>query len=730
MSEHMKTLFKVLGLLIAAIAAVVITLSLVFYYSPGLQRRVVLMVLDQPGLAAELEFVSIRLSHTEIRGLQINSAEESLRLDSLEARYSIRGAFSNRLQLELLNVTGLEIDVASAGGQSLVEGFGGNPDTAGEPGGAHSPMQIEVGKVRIAGSALLPGNIGSTFEVKMDNIRPSSAGALAVELLLLPTGPGVEFERIEFALNGALHQSAAGTFDRLEGDLVARMLESPGAEWVEARMHQRFEASAGSFDLVVDEMQLRKGASRLLDGALKATGRRADGGAWIGDYSVRMNSDLAQVSALSIVPIKEPLSSGRLEGQLAGEFHKGERVTANGVLEVRELRPAGYSGRALSLKLDPELEGQPATGKLVFSTPIRLVGPASATTGTFATTLDPGADGRQRFDAQLLLDAFSLDEWQPIIASLSAKEPAAPAPRDTTPDSESPWSGLEGNAVARINRLQAGGNIVTDITASIRIEAGQTLQAELTGQSGQSPLKSVATVQFQPDRPARPYTLSGLLDVQGLDVAPFLRQPGSNKPLILEGIFNANGTFQSNAPNLSLLAENATGEFLLQSASNGIFRPLGEKTSLATGLSGIIGALAGNRKEVGWVQQVIDQLKEIPFTQMSFRMGREQNLDFFLRELDLISRETRIKGSGIFHYKENAPLLQFPMDLRFELFAKGRLAEALRSGNQLRSEQPDAMGFYPGPPLPMRGSLARPESLLINLLMESGSQLLPGLLRP
>jgi hypothetical protein len=493
-------------------------------------------------------------------------------------------------------------------------------------------------------------------------------------------------------------------------------------------LHQRFEGNAEAFDLVVDEMQLQKGVSRLLDGAVNATGQRADGGGWMVDYSARMNSDLARVSGLSIVPIKDPLKSGQLELRLAGQFHEGNQMTAKGVVEVRDLRPAGYTGRPLALKLEPEIEGQAGTEKLVISTPVRLVGPTTTTSGTLATTLEPGGEERQRLDAQLVLDEFSIDEWQPIMDAFAGEEPAAPAQRDAAPDVKSPWSGFEGQLLARINRLQAAGNFLTNVSARIRVEEGKTVQAELAATSGQSPLKAVGTLGFQPDRPAQPYALTGMLDVQRLDVAPFLKVPGSNKPVLLEGVFNASGTFQSNAPNLAFLADKATGEFVLQSVTNGVFRPLGEKTSLATGVSGILGALAGNRKEVGWVQQVIDQLKEIPFTQMTFRVGREKNLDLFLRDLDLISRETRIKGSGVIQYKENAPLIQFPMDMRFELFAKGRLAEALRAGNQLRSEQPDPMGFYPGPPLPLRGSLAQPESLLINLLMGSGAQLLPGLL--
>jgi hypothetical protein len=367
---------------------------------------------------------------------------------------------------------------------------------------------------------------------------------------------------------------------------------------------------------------------------------------------------------------------------------------------------------------------------LELSTPLRLVGPATLTSGSISTKLVKSASGRQVFDAAIVLDDFSPDEWQPLQALFAKDEPVVVAERDPTPDEQAPWSQLEGQAIARIDRLRMGSNVLNDISATIIVANGQTVRAGLVGRSGQSPLNANAEITFNPGQAARPYSLNGDLDIQGVDVGSYLKSPGTNKPVILEGIFNAKGKFRSTAPNLAFLMDQATGDFLLQSAGRGTFRPLGEQTSLASGISGILGALGGGNKQVGWVQEVINQLKEIPFTQMSFRIGRGDNLNLFLKEFDLVSRETRIRGDGILQYKEGASLMQFPIDLRFSLFAKGKLADALRNGNQLLSEEPDALGFLPGPPLPLRGSLAQPESLLVNLLMDSGSQLLPGLLGP
>jgi hypothetical protein len=242
-------------------------------------------------------------------------------------------------------------------------------------------------------------------------------------------------------------------------------------------------------------------------------------------------------------------------------------------------------------------------------------------------------------------------------------------------------------------------------------------------------LQLQAAIDFQAERPERPYVLSGIVDVKEFDVTPFLKDPGSRQPPILEGKFNLSGTFQATAPNPAFLADRMIGSATLQSAGQGRFRPLGDNTSLAGGVSGLLGSLSGSIRELAWVQLVIDQLKEIPYSQMQFEVAREPSLDFVLRNLDLVSRETRIQGQGTIGFSEGVSLLQLPIDMRFQLSAKGRLADALRTGKQLRSEQPDALGFLQGPPLPLKGTLGEPESLLTNILMESGSQLLPGLFR-
>ncbi|MCC5841090.1 MAG: hypothetical protein JJT96_13315 [Opitutales bacterium] len=492
-----------------------------------------------------------------------------------------------------------------------------------------------------------------------------------------------------------------------------------------ARFRPTLEASANEFTAEFSNLDLRRNRQRLAEGQLRANGKR-QGDAWEIDFLTSGSADLAQVTRIPALAMPDPLSTGAFRWQLAGKL--GDEVTGFGTLSATEMRPARYDGRPYGLRLEPEFSFIPRSGALSVQSPVSLLGPANTTRGTLRARIDPPERNRQIFDVELRLDSLNFDEWQPLIAALQTETEAVE--RDPTPDTQPPWEGFQGEALVALDTLRIGESAFTDMEARVRIDDARTVRANIRGKSGEAPLRLEARLAFQENQRAQPYRLSGELDVRGFDVTPFLRPPDPRRPGILEGAFDVTGSFAGTAPNLAFLADRATGDFTLRSATPGVFRPLGEQTTMATGVSGLLGGLAGNIRELRWIQEVLDQLKEIPYSQLSFRFAREPNLDFVLSGFDLVSRETRLRGQGRLSHREGADLLQMPADIRLDIFAKGRLAESLRMGNQIRSEEPDELGFLPGPPLPLRGNLARPESLLLNMLMDAGQGLLPGLLRP
>lgn len=733
----MKSLIKIFLTVIVLMAVLAMVAVFTLIFSPGLQKTLLVKFLEsRPGVEASVEEVQFGLSSVYIRGLDVTAGPESLSIGLLDAKLGNRGFIATRLKLDELTLEDLLLDVRASGGGSFKDAFlvSETDSVATETGleGAFTPIPIEIGKVRGNGTVRGPNDLDLSFNIRIDNLRPLQAGAIGLDLDVSASGPQAPFESAELRLTGALAQNSSSVIERFEGHLALRLLENHSTDWVAATLEPHFTGGPTEFALVMDSLNVRKGETLLVTGQLKANGTRPDGGMWLVGYSTDLNSNLALVSALPMIPLTEPLASGLLECRLSGQVVEAREATLNGTIEVSNLRPAGYAGRGISLAMEPALIAGMMDSSLKLNGDFRLSGPATTTIGSLSANLKPGGEDRTRFEALLDLDSFNPAEWQPFIASFAGEErgdrPAAE--RDPSPDAIPPWAPLEGEATFRIGQLPIGESSFQDAVATVTIDAGRAIRTQLSARSGETPIEAIATLSFNPGISANPYALDGALKVKELDVTPFLRSSGTRRPVILEGIFDVSGTFQSSAPNLAFLQDSLTGDFLLKSAAPGIFRPLGEKTSLATGISGLLGALGGESNKVGWVQEVIDQLKEIPFNQMSFQFGREDNLNLFLRDLDLVSRETRIRGKGLLQYREGTALAQLPMDLQFQLFAKGKLAQALQKGNQLRSDQADDLGFYPGPPLPLRGSLAEPESLLINLLMESGTQLLPGLLGP
>jgi hypothetical protein len=409
------------------------------------------------------------------------------------------------------------------------------------------------------------------------------------------------------------------------------------------------------------------------------------------------------------------------------ETNSGAEGPFSGEVEIVSRMQGVAPTEVYTFRITPGITFDLATRSASLAGPFRLSGPESESNGTVTGKLDFADPAMLQFDLEVEADRIAAEELQPLLLLVSTED--AGTARDPQPDKSPPWENLEGQVTVRLGMLEVGMNRFSNLMVQATIEDGRKLSLETSGMSGSAPLKLDAVVDFQAEETQRPYVMVGDVNVQQFDVTPFLREAAYGRPPILEGAFNLAGSFQATAPNPAFLADRMIGSIRLQSAGRGIFRPLGENTAMAGGVAGLLGSLTGSIRELAWIQQVLDQLKEIPYTRMEFEVSRTPKLDFALKGLDLVSRETRIQGEGSLDYMQGLSLLHMPIDFRFDVSGKGRLAEALRKGNQLLSEEPDSLGFLKGPTFPVKGTLSEPESLLMNILMQSGSQLLPGLFR-
>ena len=688
-----KVFLAFIGLMVAAAMAV----ALVFYFSPDLQRKLVLKGLQEGyGEEARLDYLRVSLDSFELRGLHISSEDESLDLEKVEARFDFWNLTGDVPEIETIVVTGFDLDIAAHGGTSLGAKYSTSKDAnVGVDTPSHQQPGVEgvpirIGRVAIDGRVKLPQEREVRLNFLLQDLAPDATASLDAQLFLANHDPGQAYQDADLRYVGSLHQTVAGMPDHGEGELIVRLRESPDGDWMETRAKTRFEGNTEQFSAAVTDL------------------------------------DLATLSRLSFCNLSRPLASGKLDLNLQGRT--GSPNVVEGSLSITEIRPEGYAGDPWAVRIAPVARFNDADKTTQLDATITLTAPATETLATISANVDATDDDLLRFDATAQADVLDTDDWQPLLVLLPESEGPAPE-RDPSPDKEAPWSGLEGTVLVELQRLVTAGHVLTGLSVEATVENGESVSTTVRLQSNGTPITASGDIRFLADSPDVPYALRGGVQVKTLNVTPFLKPTDPRHPAMLEGVFNVDGEIASSAPNLSFLADNLTGKLDLTSAGAGIFRPLGENTSVAQGVSGLLGALTGSVRELNWIQMVVDQLEEIPYRQMTFKLSRDENLNFVLNEMDLVSRETRIRGNGIIRFQEDVDLLSLPMDLQFQIFAKGKLAEALASGKQLRSTQPDELGFLPGPPLPIRGSLGDPESLLVNLLMDSGAQLLPSLLK-
>lgn len=693
----MGALIKIFLGVIAMFAAIVVALILSVYFSPDLQRRLVLRGLESGfGEDVRLDYFSFRLEEIELRGLHIGSPEESLDLEHLLARFDIWNLTNDVPEIESVIIKGFDLDIAAQGGRSLGAKYSKSATVDSPARTTHPQKQdftglpIIIGEIAIDGRIKLPANREISINYSLKDLAPNTLASTNARVFISSHEPGQPYQDAEILFSGNLQQSAGGFLENAEGELVIRLRDAADAPWLETRSKSQFSGTPEGFSA-----------------SIKGIG-------------------LAALSRISLCNLARPLSSGGMDFEMQGRMGSPNVVEAR--LSITNLRPQGYTGPAYSLNIEPVLTSPQDSETASLTAVAQLSGPTTTTHATLSAQLDASDPELFRFDARVEADAMNTDDWQPLLAILPQAEAVAPE-RDPTPDTAAPWLGLDGTVQATLGRLQSSGKVLTDLSVEAAVESGRLVSAKFSGQSNGTPINASGRIEFDPQNPSTPYRLESTLQVAGLNVTPLVATPGSSLPPILEGIFDIQGEVSSTAPNLDFLPDNLTGDLQLDSAGAGIFRPLGENTSVAQGVSGLLGALTGSVRELGWIQMVIDQLEEIPYRKMTFSLSRDQNLNIVLNELDLVSRETRIRGNGLIRHQTGVDLVNLPMDLQFQIFAKGRLAEALQTGKQLRSNQPDELGFLPGPPLPIRGSLGDPESLLVNLLMEGGAQLLPGLLR-
>ncbi len=376
-----------------------------------------------------------------------------------------------------------------------------------------------------------------------------------------------------------------------------------------------------------------------------------------------------------------------------------------------------------------------ADGKLTSEATVLLDRLGRRSDLAFSAHAHPAAEGWQ-FKAKLTSEHFELADALALAALTQATTPATtPATNSsasavTAPvvpvvaDGKPVWAGWQGEMTLDLKSVAHGkdwsmhgftaGLVVTPAQAQLtKVEATMNETGRLGAQ---------AELRFGAG--PRPYALDGKFSLTEFDVGALLKAFEPDRPPVVEGMFTVSGGFSGDGETVTTTLERTRGQFQL-SSRQGVFRGLqrtSAKVSTATRaveIGAALGSLFGTNKVKETAEKVagqayqIDQLAqtlgELPFDQLLIRATREENFNFKIDELSLLSPEVRLTARGTLTHVEGKPLLEFPLWLSYQLGARGKVEQTLTRLKALDGTK-DELGYAKMRDTgAIRGTLGRPD---------------------
>lgn len=311
-----------------------------------------------------------------------------------------------------------------------------------------------------------------------------------------------------------------------------------------------------------------------------------------------------------------------------------------------------------------------------------------------------------------------------VAATPTPKTPA-PAPADARPDAEPFWSGVRGELAIDLKSITRGADwAMTGFNGYVIVDPRRIAVQKIEGQINErARLAARADLRFAASE--APYALAGNFSLTEFDAGAFLKAFGGEPTPVVEGLFTVAGGFAGDGRDLEHTLERTRGNLQLTSRQ-GVFRGLrraSEKASMASKaveLGAALGSLFGSNKvkeaaekvagQSYQVDQLAQALAELPFDQMVIRLNRDDDLNFRLEELSLLTPEVRLHGRGSIAYVAGKTLLEQPLSVTCSLAARGKIEQQLARLRVLDGTK-DELGYAR-----MRdagsigGTLARPDA--------------------
>ncbi len=596
------------------------------------------------------------------------------------------------LRARTLTMTQVRASISRTGGDLLMSVQGLQPfsaDLASARAAAANPaaaaLRVQFGRIPLAwaqswaAGARISGELtGGAVEIGLPGGSDVTAQVVAPLAL---RGLGV-------ALNG---RTLADALD-LDADFAARR-------------------QGGKISGELRSLQLRQGTAILVRAS--GLGSATLGARPTATGSGQLEADLAALAAQPALASVLPLAGGSLNAKF--EVATGDRsqikasVSADGLVARQGHLPLGD----LDLRVEAEL-GSDGRGTLSLPLTLKVGDRTSDMTlaGRFSRT-----PSLLSFDGKIASNRIHAQDFQALAVLAPAGPASSPPASDPGPaqpaakDLEPFWHGYAGRISVDLKSVLYGAAYaVTGIQGSFEANARRIGIDSLQGKFKANAFKISGEIAYDGSQ-ARPYALAGLVDVPGFDLGAFLKAADPGEPPAIETKVAIDANLQGNGTNLPDLESNIYGKFKV-SGSKGVLRALGKKGGVATAPStvlGILGAVQGSDTTTA-VGQVLGELNPMQFDQFQAEVERGPDLNLKLTQLDFISPDKHLTGTGTISHEAGIPIADQPLRLQLQLAAKDPLAVPLNRLGLLSGNQ-DSQGYTTmSSPFTITGTLAKPNS--------------------
>lgn len=688
----MKALKKISALVLFVFILTGIGLGLLF--TPGIQKKIFLKLLEQPGIEISIENFKFGWKRLEIKRFHFSQNGTDIKFDKLKVELlAISIIFDDAIELNNFTLTDLTVILP---GQSPQMKASINPP--------------EVKSSLELGSKLETGYLEGDFILKR----------MQGNYELFASQP------IQLKNTSLTHQGRSLIKD-------IEIITLP---------HVTFNSNA--VESLFNEINLSSDGLLLLTGQCRISATANEKGSFVttrGSFNGHLSHWLEQPILHNFGNIRE----GRFS--LEGEMELNQPWTTHLNLHIQDLELYDRSHRISNAELD--LTGHlNYDGTIDIKAPFIVEGSNGKSDGDLQLScqrlenglvVNASLSGKQLYLRDFIFLKGIYSSGNPSLS----ERPVSPMPllvkHNSTPASfhfiqhplnpiqpslEPFWTNYTGRAFIHYKKINLNRDSHLDnISSEIHLNSDNIKIENFEARINESPITLTGELKFT-SAILEPYSLEARAQLPRFDTGAYLKRIEPNSKPIVEAVVDIKSDIRANGRNINELWNKAQGQININS-NGGIFRALvaaGDNASSGADLLNIVGSLLGDKvRELRTTSRLANFLRKIEFDSFKTEAIRDKNLDIHLTQFLVKSRDIHLSGRGRVSYQEGVPILDQPVDLKTQFSAKNDVATLLQELTLLKNKE-DELGYKLGPSFSIHGSLSRPDFSDLNRIIFQASK--------